>query len=119
MMAENMEPISLEETRRMLYELRLHKIELEMQNEEMVAVQALYLTLYDQAPVGYFTLSEQGLFLEANPTASALLGFNHGTLIKQPISRFILKEDQDIYYLHHKHLFETHSLLWQLSLIHI
>ncbi|MEI6260392.1 MAG: hypothetical protein WCR46_10860 [Deltaproteobacteria bacterium] len=66
MMAENMELISPEETRRMLYELRLHKIELEMQNEEMVAAQARYLTLYDQAPVGYFTLSEQGLFLEAN-----------------------------------------------------
>ena len=113
MMAENMEPISLGETRRMLYELRLHKIELEMQNEEMAAVQALYLTLYDQAPVGYFTLSEQGLFLEANPTAYALLGFNHGMLIKQPIFRFILKEDQDIYYIHQKHLFETHSSLWQ------
>ncbi|MEI6260353.1 MAG: hybrid sensor histidine kinase/response regulator, partial [Deltaproteobacteria bacterium] len=61
-MAENMELMSLEETRRMLYELRLNKIELEMQNEEMVAVQARYLNLYDQAPVGYFTLSEQGLF---------------------------------------------------------
>ena len=96
-MAENMELMSLEETRRMLYELRLNKIELEMQNEEMVAVQARYLNLYDQAPVGYFTLSEQGLFLEANPTAYALLGFNHGALIKQPISRFILREDQDIY----------------------
>jgi len=112
-MAENMEPISPEETRRMLHELCLQKIELEMQNKEMVAVQARYLTLYDQAPVGYFTLSEQGLFLEANLTSSALLGFNHGTLIKQPISRFILKEDQDIYYLHHKHLFEVHSSLWQ------
>ncbi|MEI6261459.1 MAG: PAS domain S-box protein, partial [Deltaproteobacteria bacterium] len=113
MMAENMELISPEETRRMLYELRLHKIELEMQNEEMVAAQARYLTLYDQAPVGYFTLSEQGLFLEANLTTSAILGFNHGALIKQPISRFILREDQDIYYLHHKHLFETHSSLSQ------
>ena len=71
MMAENMELISPEETRRMLYELRLHKIELEMQNEEMVAAQARYLTLYDQAPVGYFTLSEQGLFLEANLTHHA------------------------------------------------
>jgi len=112
-MAENMELMSLEETRRMLYELRLNKIELEMQNEEMVAVQARYLNLYDQAPVGYFTLSEQGLFLEANLTTSAILGFNHGALIKQPISRFILREDQDIYYLHHKHLFETHSSLSQ------
>jgi PAS domain S-box-containing protein len=97
----------------MLYELRLQKIELEMQNKEMIDIQARYLTLYDQAPVGYFTLSEQGLFLETNLAASAILGSNHGTLIKQPISRFIFKEDQDTYYLHHKHLFETHSSLWQ------
>jgi len=113
MIAENMEPISPEETRRMLYELRLHQTELEMQNEEMISVWARYYTLYDLAPVGYFTLSDQGLFMEANITASALLGFDHGTLIKQPISRFILKEDHDIYYFHHKHLFETHSSLWQ------
>jgi signal transduction histidine kinase/HPt (histidine-containing phosphotransfer) domain-containing protein len=38
-----------------------------------------------------------------------MLGVDQGTLIKQRISRFILKEDQDIYYLHHKRLFETHS----------
>ncbi|MEI6261339.1 MAG: PAS domain-containing protein, partial [Deltaproteobacteria bacterium] len=113
MMAENMELISPEETRRMLYELRLHKIELEMQNEEMVAAQARYLTLYDQAPVGYFTLSEQGLFLEANLTTYTKLNIDGHALIRLPISRFILNEDQDIYYLHHKHLFDTHSSLWQ------
>ncbi len=113
MIAENMEPISPEETRRMLYELRLHQTELEMQNEEMISVWARYYTLYDLAPVGYFTLSEQGLFMEANITTSALLGLNHRMLIKQPISRFILKEDHDIYYFHQKHLFETHSSLWQ------
>jgi len=113
MMAENMEPLSPEETRRMLYELRLHKIELEMQNEEMVAAQARYLALYDQAPVGYFTLSEQGLFLEANLTTYTMLNIDGHALIRLPISRFILNEDQDIYYLHHKHLFDTHSSLWQ------
>ena len=108
MMAENMELISPEETRRMLYELRLHKIELEMQNEEMVAAQARYLALYDQAPVGYFTLSEQGLFLEANLTTYTMLNIDGHALIRLPISRFILNEDQDIYYFHHKHLFDTH-----------
>ena len=110
-MAENLEAISLEEIQRILYELRVHQIELEMQNEEMVAVHERYYTLYDLAPIGYFTLSEQGLFLEANLTASTMLGVDQGTLIKQRISRFILKEDQDIYYLHHKRLFETHSAL--------
>ena len=57
--------------------------------------------------MGYFTLSEQGLILEANLTAADLLGVARGALVKQPLSRFILPEDQDIYYLHRKQLFET------------
>ena len=49
----------------------------------------------------------KGLILEANLTAATLLGVARGALVKQPISRFILNEDQDIYYLHRKQLFET------------
>lgn len=111
---ENLEALSPEETRRTLHELRVHQIELEMQNEELRtaqaeldAVRARYFDLYDLAPVGYCTLSETGLILEANFTAATLLGVARGALGKQPITRFILREDQDIYYLHRKHLFET------------
>jgi PAS domain S-box-containing protein len=98
----------------MLHELRVHQIELEMQNEELRAAQAAldesrerYFNLYDLAPVGYVTLSEKGLILEANLTAAGLLGVARGALVKQPLSRFIFKEDQDIYYLHRKLLFGT------------
>ncbi len=108
--------ISPEETLHSLHELRVHQIELEMQNEELRRAQAeneagreRYLDLYDLAPVGYITLSEKGLILEANLTAATLLGTNRGGLIMMPISRFILKDDQDIYYLLRKKLFETHS----------
>ncbi|WP_319576117.1 PAS domain S-box protein [uncultured Desulfobacter sp.] len=97
-----------------LHELRVHQIELEMQNEELRTAQAeieagraRYFDLYDLAPVGYCTLSEKGVIVEANLTAATLLGTNRSALIKQPISRFILKEDQDIYYLHRKQLFEV------------
>jgi PAS domain S-box-containing protein len=98
----------------LIHELRVHQIELDMQNEEMrrnqaelEASQARYFDLYDLAPVGYCTLNEHGLILAANLTATTLLGMTHGALVKQPITRFILKEDQDIYYLHLKQLFET------------
>lgn len=111
---ENLEALSHEETRRTLHELRVHQIELEMQNEELRraqaeldAARARYFDLYDLAPVGYCTLSETGLILEANFTAATLLSVARGALGKQPITRFILREDQDIYYLHRKHLFET------------
>ncbi|MFH1350707.1 MAG: PAS domain S-box protein [Pseudomonadota bacterium] len=113
---EDPEGLSPEETRQTLHELRVHRIELEMQNEELRRAQekleasrARYFDLYDLAPVGYVTLSEQGLILEANLTAATLLGVARSALIKQPLTRFILPEDQDIYYRHRKQLFETHS----------
>jgi len=111
---EDLEAMSPKEARRTLHELRVHQIELEIQNEELRRTQAeldaareRYFDLYDLAPVGYCTLSEQGRFLEANLTAATLLGVVRGGLVKQPISRFILKADQDIYYLHRKQLFES------------
>ncbi|MEI7638607.1 MAG: PAS domain S-box protein, partial [Syntrophus sp. (in: bacteria)] len=52
-------------------------------------------------------LSEPGLILEANLTAAALLDVARGALVRRPLSRFILPEDQDVYYRHHKQLIET------------
>ena len=106
--------IGSEETGRLLHELQVHQIELEMQNEELRRAQeevevsrTKYFDLYDLAPVGYLTLNEKGLILEANLIVSQMLGVDRGALVKQPISRFILPEDQDIYYRHLKQLFET------------
>ncbi|MEI6315239.1 MAG: ATP-binding protein [Syntrophus sp. (in: bacteria)] len=112
--AENVEALSPAETRKTLHDLRVHQIELEMQNEELRRAQteletmrARYFDLYDLAPIGYCTLSEKGLILEANLTAANLLGVSRSDLAKQPLSRFVLKEDEDIYYLKGKHLLET------------
>jgi len=103
-----------EEARRALHELRVHQIELEMQNEELrrmqgalEALKARYFDLYDLAPVGYCVVSEQGLILEANLTAGTILGEEKRALVKKPITRFILPEDQDLYYRRRKSLFET------------
>jgi PAS domain S-box-containing protein len=57
--------------------------------------------------VGYFTLSEKGLVLEANLTASIALGVTRGALVKRSLTNFILHEDQDIYYRLRKQLMET------------
>ncbi len=68
---------------------------------------ARYFDLYDLAPVGYVILSEKGAILEANLPFATLMQVTRGGLAAQPISRFIFKEDQDIYYLHRKKLLET------------
>jgi len=106
--------LSPEEISQKLHDLRVHQIELEMQNEELRRTQeelgdsrARYFDLYDLAPVGYLTISETGLILETNLTAATLLCKARNELAKQPVSNFILKEDQDIYYRHRKQLFET------------
>ena len=75
--------------------------------EELKGAFERYLNLYDFAPVGYFTLSEAGLILEANLTAATLLGVARSTLVKQPLTSFILPVDQDIYDRHRRLLFET------------
>jgi PAS domain S-box-containing protein len=110
---EELQEMLPEDIQHLIHELRVHQIELEMQNEELRRTQealeasrARYFDLYDLAPVGYVTLSEQGLIREANLTAVTLLGVARGALVKQPLTRFILPEDQDIYYRHRKRLFE-------------
>jgi PAS domain S-box-containing protein len=108
---DNLEALSPEEIRRMLHELRVHQIELELQNEELRqaqaeldAARARYFDLYNLAPVGYCTVSEQGLILEANLTAASLLGVARSALVQRPLTGFILPEDQDIYYRYRKQL---------------
>ena len=98
----------------LLHELQVHQIELEMQNEELrraqealAALQARYFDLYDLAPVGYITLSEQGIMLETNRAATVLLGTTRRVAGEQRLTQFILPEDQDIYYQHRWRLLQT------------
>ena len=99
---------------KVIHELRVHQIELEMQNEELRRTQssladsqARYFDLYDLAPVGYLSISGKGLILEANLSFSTLVGLDRRVLLRQPLSRFICPEDHGKYYLHRKLLFET------------
>jgi PAS domain S-box-containing protein len=106
--------LSKEEMQHLIHELRVHQVELDMQNEELRRVQLeieasrnRYSDLYDFAPVGYITASEKGLILEANLTICSMLGVERNFLIKKPFSRFITNETQDTYYFHRQKLFET------------
>ncbi|MBF0502017.1 MAG: PAS domain S-box protein [Candidatus Riflebacteria bacterium] len=102
------------EARQLVDQLRSHRIEPGNQDEELRRVQlelevsrARYLEFYDNAPIGYFTISEHGLILEANLTAGVLLGLARDALIKLPFTKYIVSEDQDAFYLPLKQLFST------------
>lgn len=111
---ENLAIMLPEEIGHTLHELRVHQIELEMQNEELRQTQIeldtqreRYFDLYDLAPVGYCTLSEEGLILEANLTAAILLGISRSKLVGRLMSEFVHKEDQNNYYLYRKKSFRS------------
>ena len=108
------ENLSDEEVRNLAHELQVHQIELEMQNDELrKSQQALeesrdeYTDLYDFAPVGYVTVGEGKLILEANLRLASMLGRERGFLIKKPLSRFMTRESADKYYLCWRSALET------------
>ena len=97
------------DVRKLAHELQVHQIELEMQNEELRKSQQeledsrdKYSRLYDFAPIGYFTISDDGVIMEANLTGAKMLGVERSHLINKPLCVFIVKDDQDNYYRHRR-----------------
>lgn len=89
-------PCSPAQTQRLLHELQVHQIELEMQNEELresrVQVEAAlecYTDLYDFAPVGYFTLSIEGIIQKVNLPGARLLGLERSRLVGARFKTFV------------------------------
>ncbi|MBW8781218.1 MAG: PAS domain S-box protein [Verrucomicrobia bacterium] len=104
------------DTRRMLHELQVHQIELELQNEELQqAKQAVdanldrYTDLYDFAPVGYFSIDENGTVLEANLTGAALLGVERSQLAKRRFQVFMAPQSQATFPLFLEGIFSGHK----------
>lgn len=89
----------------LLHELLVHKVELGMQNEELrranIALEEArdrYIDLFEFAPIGYATISREGLIVEINLTGSGLLGIDRSKLIKRRFSQFIATQDKDRWY---------------------
>jgi PAS domain S-box-containing protein len=92
---------------RVLHELEVHQIELEMQNDELLRAQQQleasrhkYADLYDFAPIGYFTFDTHGHVTEANLTGCKMLGVERKNLINKPFHSFVARDSQDGF---HKH----------------
>lgn len=98
------------------HELQLSQTELKRQNEELLQAQIALREswnhcthLYDFAPAGYLTLSNEGLILESNLTAATMLGVDRQSLIGTPLSHFVSQEDSDAWHEHLRQVFETQS----------
>lgn len=92
---------------KLLHELQVHQIELKMQNEELLHAQIAmeesrdrYVDLYDFAPIGYLTLSPEGMIGEINLTASDMLGVVRKKLLARRFSQFVVEADRDLWYRH-------------------
>ncbi len=92
-------PVPME---RLLHELRVHQIELEMQNDTLLQTQAAleesrdrYVDLYEIAPAGYLTLTKGGKMSEVSLTAAGLLKDERGKLTQGQFLHFIAPKDQD------------------------
>lgn len=117
--------LQIEDARRLFHELRVYQIELEMQNEalrrtqhELEISRTRYFSLYDLAPVGYLTINEHGLILEANLSVSNMLGMMRKNLLNKQVTQFIFHEDQDLFYLHRKKVFERNEVQdWEMRML--
>lgn len=85
---------------RLVHELQVHQVELEMQNDELQAARDAmevgrdkYSDLFDFAPVGYLSLNRAGMVLEANLAAASLLGTDRSCLVGQRFATWVAAAD--------------------------
>jgi len=97
-------PVIETDVKKLMHELQVHQIELEMQNEELhqayeTAETALkkYTMLYDFAPMGYFTLESDGSICDLNFTGAEMLGDKRFSLVNSNFKLFISKDSQPVF----------------------
>ncbi len=93
-----------DDPRRLVHELHVHQIEMEMQNEElqqgrdaMELERKKYSDLYDFAPVGYLTLDYQGTIREINLAGASLLNIERSRLVKRPFGFFTTETGRSVF----------------------
>jgi PAS domain S-box-containing protein/putative nucleotidyltransferase with HDIG domain len=102
--AELHQPKTGEEMQRLVHELEVHQIELEMQNvelhqarDEVEKVLEKYTDLYDFAPVGYLALDRNGTIRDVNLSGASLLGMERSRLIGRQFGQFVVDEARPVF----------------------
>ena len=106
--------LSETEILKLIHELEVHQIELEMQNEELLLAKVhaeeaseKYAELYDFAPSGYFTLSNDGKIIELNLTASQMLRKERSRLINSQFGFFVSDDTRPVFNLFLEKVFKN------------
>jgi diguanylate cyclase (GGDEF)-like protein/PAS domain S-box-containing protein len=109
-------PLTEVDLHRLVHELQVHQIELEMQNEELqqarTEVEAWlerYTDLYDFAPVGYFTLGRNGAICQVNLSGAHLLGVERARLVGRRFGLFVADGDLLGFNTFLEQVFESHD----------
>ena len=109
--AEDFAISQLADIQRLVHELQVHQIELQMQNEELrnaqielEASRSKYFDLFNLAPIAYFSVSLRGVILDVNFTGAALLKMDRARLVNRPFSNFVVSDSQDEFYMHLHHV---------------
>ena len=98
-------PQNESDLQKLLHELSVYKIELEMQNDELKSaleretdlMVKQYAELYDFAPSGYFTLSEKGEIIAINLVAAKMLGIERSAIKNSMFSSIISPDSLSVY----------------------
>lgn len=103
---QNSSQVTVIETdvKRLVHELQVHQIELEMQNEELhqanertESALKKYTMMYDFAPMGYFTLDQNGQISELNFTGAEMLGNRRFSLVNSNFKLFVSNETLPVF----------------------
>lgn len=96
--------VSESDTLKLIHELEVHQIELEMQNEELKQAKSKaelaekkYTELYDFAPSGYLTLTKEGEIIDLNISAENLLGKKRSQLVKSSFGFFVSFDTRPVF----------------------
>lgn len=109
-----MPELSSDQARKLVHELQVHQIELEIQNEELRRIMAeleqsrnQFSLLFHQAPIGYLVLNDVGLIYEANETFCRMVSSTRDQLMGSPFSEFMEGDDRGVFLARYRAFFKS------------
>jgi PAS domain S-box-containing protein len=96
--------VPVSEFNRIIHDLKVYQIELELQNEELrntqkqlVESRNRFAQLYNQSPAGYVTLNQNSIILQANQTFADMVNVDPSQILSLSLADFFIDEDRSIF----------------------